>query len=215
MKQKAWSTFEIKSVDEDQRIIRGIASTPSTDRDNDIVNPLGANFSLPLPFLWMHDSSLPVGQVIAATPTDKGIPVTIQLAKVTETGTLKDRLDEAWQSIKAGLVRGLSIGFRPTESERLADGGRHFKAWDWYELSAVTIAANAEASITSIKRADRREIVQVKFAEPRVDPEDDGDWDEDAAVIAKVSKRFLKLLNPMADEIVALKRRVKSLEGKS
>src|SRR5690606_25612995 len=61
------------------------------------------------------------------------------------------RLDEAWQSIKSGLVRGLSIGFRPIKYAFLDDGGVEFSEWDWYELSAVTIPANAEASITSVK----------------------------------------------------------------
>src|SRR5690606_1606145 len=61
------------------------------------------------------------------------------------------RLEEAWQSIKSGLVRGLSIGFRPIKYAFLDDGGVEFSEWDWYELSAVTIPANAEASITSVK----------------------------------------------------------------
>ena len=46
---KAFSQITIKSVDEDAGIIRGIATTPSTDRAGDIVEPMGAEFSLPLP----------------------------------------------------------------------------------------------------------------------------------------------------------------------
>jgi HK97 family phage prohead protease len=121
---------------------------------------MGASFKLPLPLLWQHDSSAPVGQVTHATPTKTGIPVTIQLAKMDEPGTLKDRLDEAWQSIKLGLVRGLSIGFAPVEYSYLEDtGGIRFTKWNWLELSAVTIPANTDASIATIKRYDesRRE----------------------------------------------------------
>ena len=49
---------------------------------------------------------------------------------------MKDRLDEAWQSIKYGLVRGLSIGFKDLESEPIKGStwGRRIKKWSWLEL---------------------------------------------------------------------------------
>ena len=150
---KAFSLMTVKSVDEEKRIITGIATTISPDREDDIVEPLGAKFTLPIPFLWQHDHSKPIGEVISATVTDKGIDVEVQIAQIHEQGRLKERVDEAWQSIKTGLVKGLSIGFRGKEYNYI-DGscGVHFKEWDWYELSAVTIPANMEASITSVKK---------------------------------------------------------------
>ena len=153
--KRAWCQIVLKSVDEDQRRIEGIASTPSTDRTGDIVESQGAAFTLPLPFLWQHDSAQPIGHVIAAKPDKDGIPVTIQLADVPVAGALKDRLDEAWQSIKFGLVRGLSIGFAPLEYSYIEEtGGYRFTKWNWLELSAVTIPANADASISNIKALD-------------------------------------------------------------
>ncbi|MCK2124409.1 phage major capsid protein [Pseudomonas sp. PNPG3] len=153
---RAYSLLEIKAVDDDARVITGIATTPSPDRMDDVVEPKGAQFKLPIPFLWQHNHDQPVGQVTKATVTDAGIEVTVELARVDEPGTLKDRLDEAWQSIKAKLVRGLSIGFSPIESANI-DGswGRRFLKWEWLELSAVTVPANAGASIQTIKSIDR------------------------------------------------------------
>ena len=150
---KAFGLMTVKSVDEEKRIITGIATTISPDREDDIVEPLGAKFTLPIPFLWQHDHSKPIGEVISATVTDKGIDVEVQIAQIHEQGRLKERVDEAWQAIKSGLVKGLSIGFRGKEYNYI-DGsyGVHFKEWDWYELSAVTIPANMEASITSVKK---------------------------------------------------------------
>ena len=150
---KAFGLMTVKSVDEEKRIITGIATTISPDRDDDIVEPSGAKFTLPIPFLWQHDRSKPIGEVITATVTDKGIEVEVQIAQIHEQGRLKERIDEAWQAIKSGLVKGLSIGFRGKEYNYI-DGsfGVHFKEWDWYELSAVTIPANMEASITSVKK---------------------------------------------------------------
>src|SRR4029077_20474332 len=78
--------------------------------------------------------------------------ITAKMARIAEPGRLKDRLDEAWQSIKAGLVQGLSIGFKPLKHELIPETrGLRFTAWSWLELSAVTIPANAEASITTIR----------------------------------------------------------------
>ncbi len=156
MLKRAYATIEVKSIDEDARTITGIATTAATDRVGDIVEPKGAEFKLPIPFLWQHRHGEPIGQVIKAKVTSTGIEVVVQLAKIAEPGLLKDRLDEAWQSIKAGLVRGLSIGFQSIESARIEGTyGLRFMKWLWLELSAVTIPANAEASIQSIKSFDR------------------------------------------------------------
>jgi len=153
---RAYSVFSVKSIDEDSRTLEGVATTPAPDRMGDVVEPEGAQFSLPLPLLWQHDSSKPIGHVLAAKVTPEGITVRAQITKIDEPGALKDRLDEAWQSLKAGLVRGFSIGFRAIESARIKDTwSEHFLKWDWLELSCVTIPANAEASITSIKSADQ------------------------------------------------------------
>jgi HK97 family phage prohead protease len=152
---RAYSFIEIKSFEDDARILRGIASTPTPDRMLDTVNPLGASFELPIPFLWQHQHDAPVGHVIEAKPNKNNIPFVAQLAKTDEPGTLKDQLDKAWQSLKLKLVRAVSIGFNPTKWSFLENGGIDFEEWDWYELSAVTIPANPEAVITAVKQFDR------------------------------------------------------------
>lgn len=152
---RVYSTMVVKAVDEDKHEITGIASTPGTDRMGDIVEPGGAEFTLPIPLLWQHDHSQPIGNVVAARVTDKGIEIRATLVKPTDDmpSQLIARLSEAWLSIKTGLVRGLSIGFSPLEYSFMEEGIRFLK-WNWHELSAVTVPANAEASITSIKSLD-------------------------------------------------------------
>lgn len=153
MFNRAYSTLKIKAYSEDSRELTGIATTPASDSYKDVVEPEGAEFKLPIPLLWQHNHSAPIGHVTHAKVTAEGIEVKAKLVKVDELGKLKDRLDEAWQSIKAGLVRGLSIGFQALEYSRLDSGGFRFMKWRWIELSAVTIPANAEATITAIKAA--------------------------------------------------------------
>ena len=78
---RAFSTLTLKSIDEEQRIIEGIASTPNSDRKGDVVWPRGAKFKLPLPFLMQHAATPneSVGHVIAATVTDEGIRINSNL----------------------------------------------------------------------------------------------------------------------------------------
>lgn len=142
---KALSAFTVKSFDPEQGIIRGIASTPKTDRDGDIVMPEGAVFELPLPLLFNHDPNQPIGHVIEATATKAGVEI---VAKVAKDATAK--IAEIWQLIKSGLVSGFSVGFRALEAEPIETGFK-FNKWQWLELSAVTIPANTEAAIQVVK----------------------------------------------------------------
>lgn len=159
---RAYAVLEVKSVAEDKRIIRGIATTPSTDRVGDIVEPLGVEFRNPLPFLWQHRHDAPIGTVKFDKPTKNGITFEAELPIIDESGTLKDRVDEAWQSIKLGLVRAVSIGFRAIEYAFLDEGGIRFIKTEVYELSAVTIPAQPDAVMTSIKALDADGIALLK-----------------------------------------------------
>ena len=154
--RRAYSMLEVKSFDDDDREITGIATTPSADRMGDVVESKGAEFKLPIPLLWQHDSRQPIGEVYAAKVTSDGIEVKARLVKSEgTTGKLKERLDEAWQSIKIGLVKGLSIGFRSIEETfDKQTYAFHFLRWEWMELSAVTIPANSEATIQTVKSID-------------------------------------------------------------
>lgn len=157
---RAYSLFEIKGFDDDARELTGIATTPEPDRMGDIVEPKGAQFKLPIPLLWQHDASQPIGQVTQANITSSGINIRATLSKTDTPGALKDRLDEAWESLKIGLVKGLSIGFSPIEAAPIKDSwAQHFKTWEWLELSAVTIPANSGANIQTVKSLANAERV--------------------------------------------------------
>lgn len=153
---RVYSVVDIKEFDDEKREFTGIATTPSTDRMDDIVEPSGAKYVLPIALLWQHDRSLPVGTVVSVRATKNGIEVKGSIARVESPAGLAARLDEAWQSLKTQLVRGLSIGFRPIEYSFMDNGGIHFTKWEWLELSLVTIPANAEATITAVKSFDRK-----------------------------------------------------------
>lgn len=156
----AFSLLTVKSVDDKQRVITGIASTPTPDRMLDIVEPLGARFKIPMPLLLYHNSEKPVGRVDFAKPTKEGIPFRASLPNVTEPGVVQDRVNEAYHSLKYLLLGAVSIGFRAVEGgvELLKNGGLRFKDWEWLELSLCSIPANPDAVIQSFKSMDVAKI---------------------------------------------------------
>jgi HK97 family phage prohead protease len=158
MLNRAFAALVVRSTSEgdDKRTFEGVATTPTTDRMGDVVDPMGAKFKNPLPLLHQHDAERPIGHVRFKRATPEGIEFSASIPKIAEPGPLKDRVDTAWGEIKAGLVRAVSIGFRVLQdgAEFVGDGGIHFKAIEIMELSAVTIPANAEATITNIKTFD-------------------------------------------------------------
>jgi len=186
---RAYSVLAIKAVDDEERVIRGVATTPEPDRIGDIVEPLGVKFSNPMPLLWQHNHSAPIGTVTFDKPTKAGITFEARLPKVMEEGNLRDRIEEAWQSVKHGLVRAASIGFRAIEYSFMDTGGIRFSATEVFELSLVTIPANADATITAIKSIDAP-VLAALGKEPKDDdrPAPGSKPDEHAATGPRIVK---------------------------
>jgi HK97 family phage major capsid protein/HK97 family phage prohead protease len=155
--ERAWAVLEIKAdaVRTNVRTFSGIASTPSLDRQNHVLDPDGVTFANPVVLLLHHDREKPIGTATLSRGPG-GILFTATLPIVDEAGPLRDRCDEAWQSIKAGLLRGVSIGYRVLENgiERLRGGALRLTRTEVCELSLVAIPANAQATILNIKAFD-------------------------------------------------------------
>jgi len=206
MNNRAYSRLEIKAVDEGRRVITGTATTPSVDRVGDIIDPLGVEFDNPLPFLWMHDHGMPVGEVRFDKPTKAGINFAAEFVHpdTVESVTLKDRLQLAWDSVKTGLVRAVSVGFRPLEWAFIDGGGIRYDKSEVYELSGVVVPANAEALIAGVKSlygATDIDIIKAVDAEARHEagiPDPEIPAAPDPAATGK-SVRVVKLDEPARD----------------
>lgn len=199
---RAYSVLEIKAVSDDERLIEGIATTPSTDRMGDVIEPMGARFAAELPLLWQHNHSEPVGHVKFGKPTPQGIPFTARIAKIAEEGEVKALVDKAWQSVKARLVRAVSIGFRPIEYSLMEGGGVRFLESEILELSLVTVPANSDCTITQIRSIDtaqRAASGQSRGVGERVSPGAPG---KPAKVIPALADRQTRSI-PMANRTVA------------
>src|SRR5690606_41763098 len=62
-----------------------------------------------------HKHDLPVGHVTFGRPTKKGVPFEAEIPDVKEAGTVRERVNEAWHSVKYKLLDAVSIGFRSEE----------------------------------------------------------------------------------------------------
>lgn len=148
---RAFSAFEVKSLDSGARTFTGIATTPTIDRMGDVIDPLGAKLAESVPLLHQHNRSLPIGRVRFGKPKKNGIEFRAEIPVIDEPASLKERVDTAWGEIKHGLVRSVSIGFNPIKYSLRDDGGVNFHEIEILELSSVTIPALPDAVITSIK----------------------------------------------------------------
>src|SRR5690625_3068241 len=173
--QRAYSLFDVRELSDEKRIFKGWATTPAADRMGDTINPLGATFKNPLPLLHQHDHRSPIGLVRFSKPTKDGIEFEAEIPVIDEPGPLKDRVDTAWGEIKHGLVRAVSIGFRALKYAFRDDEGIDFQEIEVYELSAVTIPANANAVVTAVKSMEMspdvlRQLKTFDYAARRTGP---------------------------------------------
>lgn len=157
---RAYSLLSIEKVDSERRVITGIATTPTPDSVGDIIEPLGITFNNPVPLLLHHNRQAPVGRVMLKPPTRKGVEFEASFPHVNEPGIVKDRVDEAWHSVKAGLLTGASVGIvgLRKDTEPLPTGGLRIRKSEIIEMSLVTIPANREATILTVKSLDSEHL---------------------------------------------------------
>ena len=166
---RAYSLLEVKALDQAGRRLSGIASTPELDRHGDVLELAGLTFRNPIPFLLHHDDKHPIG-LATLTVVDGVLAFDATIAEVDEPGPLKTTTDHAWQSIKAGVMSGASIGFRILDNaiKYLANGTRNILRAEVCEVSLVTIPANQSASIRLVKSlaAPRRQESPMRLTIP-------------------------------------------------
>lgn len=142
--------FELKGLD-DSGHFEGIASVyGSVDSYGDVVEPGAfaktiAERGKSVPILWQHDSRLPIGSgEVFDTGTHLGIKG--QILEAVSHGA------DAMRLAKAGIVKGLSIGYQVLKDSWDAERKvRLLKEIKLYEVSFVTFPANELAMLTGIK----------------------------------------------------------------
>jgi len=150
-------TFDIKSVDKEKRLIRGIASLEEIDRDNEII-ALDAISSSLQTFLmnpivrFKHQD--PIGRAIVdqtyIDAASKSFIVTAYISDATQTAK------EAWGLILDGIIKSFSVGGKVLEKEAVKENGKDFHRitkMELYEISVVDIPSNRKSFFEVIAKS--------------------------------------------------------------
>lgn len=96
--------------------------------------------------LWQHRQDAPIGKWTEAVEDTRGLYLRGKINTQTTAGR------DAFEHLKAGDISGLSIGFRlPAGGSRTEGDTRYLHEIDLAEVSVVSMPANPEARITSVK----------------------------------------------------------------
>jgi HK97 family phage prohead protease len=138
------------------RQVRVVASTPTVDRDGDRITPGAFNLATyrknPV-ILRQHDPKRPIARASSVDVVDGKLRAVIQFP---QPGISQDS-DETYELVKAGILNGISVGFRAEKvsfpNDLPAPGMQVDKA-DLLEISIVSVPSNPEATI--VERAHGR-----------------------------------------------------------
>jgi HK97 family phage prohead protease len=152
--------FEVKELSDSGRFEGWASVYGNKDEQGDIVMPGAFAKSLQrqpsVPILYQHNTREPIG-LGNLTDAPEGLKIDGNL--VLDVPEAK----KAYSLMRAGVLKGLSIGYR------IPEGGSRYDAMekaerlteiDLHEVSVVTFAANRLASITGVK--DRAAITTIR-----------------------------------------------------
>jgi len=159
--------FEVKSLAADGTFAGYASVFGVVDSQRDRVHPGAFTQSIqhrdaPVPLLWQHQWDQPIGTIPSLFEDARGLYMKGKL--LLEVAQAR----EAYALLKAGVVRGLSIGYSVKSSRRNPDSGvRELLALNLYEISLVTQPANAAAHVTVVKAEARSDYGPLERAMQR------------------------------------------------
>ena len=161
--EKKFVPLDLKKVSEEGEFEGYASKFGDRDLGGDVVMPGAYKESLKrrgpqkVKMLWQHDPSTPVGMWEEMKEDSTGLYVKGRLL----TSVQKAR--ETYEMMKAGVIEGLSIGYRTVKAMRdEASGDRQLMEVDLWEISLVTFPMLQSATVTSVKGDwTKREVERV------------------------------------------------------
>ncbi len=144
-------TLELKSLDETGTFEGRLAVYGNVDEGGDVIDPGAFTKTLAegggkVPLLWAHDASAPVGSLtLTDTPT-------ALLAKGRLVLSVP-KAREAYELMRAGVVKGLSIGYRVVK-HTMSGEVRRLKELRLFEGSLTSVPMNRAALVTAVKQQE-------------------------------------------------------------
>ncbi|ANM12056.1 HK97 family phage prohead protease [Rhizobium sp. N324] len=180
--QKAYSAKSEALAD--KRQVRVVVSTSDVDRTGEIIVPDGINWKAYMatgagPVLWNHNANMPVAKCIEIERAGSGITALVQFPPEGEDA----ESDKVYGRVKFGSVPGVSIGFRPVESEALDKGNptkgpQRYTVCDMMEFSFTPVPCNPSALV--VDKSAKGSNWKVG-ASRNLSLDEVADWDSEAA----------------------------------
>jgi len=145
MEIRSLNGIQIKQQEED--IFRITASTSDVDRDEEIVEPSGVNnldfylkYNPVILFAHDHWTRPPIGKAVAGQVKPRSLELDIEFAPTPFAQEIKSLYE-------GGFMNSFSIGFIPVKREYTDEGIAVYTEFELLEVSAVSVPANANATI--------------------------------------------------------------------
>lgn len=166
-------TFNPSVISESDRSIRGIATAPIFDRENELITRAAIEKALPyymeIPTLTVNHTERPVGIVTKAEFDDKD-----RLVIEARIG-MSPACDDVWNLVKSGVLNSFSIAGRRRESTCNGNGQACVTKSLWLDsITICEIPCNPEANFIVKSDTMTEEIKQeeVVKSEPTVNEHD-------------------------------------------
>jgi hypothetical protein len=180
--------LRIKALEDDGTFEGYAAVFGNVDRTGEIIassafdRTIKARGDEPIPVLWQHED--PAG-LADLSINRNGLYVRGRLLLSTRTGA------EAYEFIKAGVVKGMSIGYRVI-NDVWESGVRTLKELELFEVSLVTIPANPAAAVVAVK-SEPSDDLQAPPSEPASKASDPHQVHSLAVVLDALSRSAISL----------------------
>jgi HK97 family phage prohead protease len=145
---------ELASLDQDGTFVGYASLFGAADLARDVVEPgafaasLARRGAAGVKMLWHHDPAEPIGRWLEIREDARGLRVTGRLLPEIARGR------EALALLRAGVLDGLSIGFRTVKGRSEPRSGvRRLIEVDLWEISLVTFPMLPDARISAVKTA--------------------------------------------------------------
>jgi len=165
---------EIKAAepgDDGDLIVEGVASTGDVDREGEVVDQESladaASRAKSVPIFWQHNWDAPIGRVLEMAPSDGKLLARVAIGRDFDVpvGGSTMPVNSIRSMIQQKIVNAFSIGFA-ANMEKSADDQPILKVTDLFEISVVTIPANANALFSVSKAARSPYGVDFAFDQP-------------------------------------------------
>jgi HK97 family phage prohead protease len=160
-------SFKSSAIDEKNRQIRFLASTPDVDRDGERILPTAfephlAQYMTNPVFLACHKSRLDsgdppvIGKVVRAWVTKEGLWIIVEFA----TSELSEKY---WQLYRDDFMKAVSVGFIPIKWHEEIIEGKRVQTYDEVELIEVSAcAAPSNRGALARSKANKLAFVETK-----------------------------------------------------